>query len=128
VRFGTGLAAGRRWRCWLAGQGPDLDQVVDEDPVSAPDRGSVPAVQACAVPAVASTAVAVFGVAGIAAYVSYWHPYEVVRAHAESGVTTRLEPATIDGLVYASSLVVLYAVRHQLAVPASARWLLAMRR
>jgi hypothetical protein len=58
--------------------------------------------------------------------VSYWHAYEVVRAHGESGVTARLEPATIDGLVYASSMVVLYAARHQLAVPALARWLLAM--
>jgi hypothetical protein len=60
-----------------------------------------------------STAVAVLGVAGIAAYVSYWHAYEVVRAHAEDGVTARLEPATIDGLVYASSMVVLYAARHR---------------
>jgi hypothetical protein len=40
-------------------------------------------------------------------------------------VTARLEPATIDGLVYASSMVVLYAARHRLAVPALARWLLA---
>lgn len=73
-----------------------------------------------------STAAAVVGVAGIAAYVSYWHAYEVVRAHGESGVTARLEPATIDGLVYASSMVVLYAARHRLAVPALARWLLAL--
>jgi len=73
-----------------------------------------------------STAAAVLCVAGIAAYVSYWHAYEVVRAHGESGVTARLEPATIDGLVYASSMVVLYAARHQLAVPALARWLLAL--
>jgi hypothetical protein len=65
-------------------------------------------------------------VAGIAAYVSYWHAYEAVRAHGESGVTARLEPATIDGLVYASSMVVLYAARHQLVAPALARWLLAM--
>jgi Protein of unknown function (DUF2637) len=73
-----------------------------------------------------STAVAVLGVAGIAAYVSYWHAYEVVRAHGETGVTARLEPTTIDGLVYASSMVVLYAARHRLAVPALARWLLAL--
>jgi len=73
-----------------------------------------------------STAVAVLGVAGIAAYVSYWHAYEVVRAHGEDGVTARLEPATIDGLVYASSMVVLYAARHRLAVPALARWLLGL--
>jgi Protein of unknown function (DUF2637) len=73
-----------------------------------------------------STAAAVLGVAGIAAYLSYWHAYEVVRAHGESGVTARLEPATIDGLVYASSMVVLYAARHRLPVPALARWLLAL--
>ena len=41
-------------------------------------------------------------------------------------MTARLEPATIDGLVYCSSMVVLYAARHQLRVPALARWLLAL--
>ncbi len=41
---------------------------------------------------------------------------------AQSGLTARLEPATIDGLVYASSMVVLYAARHRLPVPALARW------
>ena len=41
-----------------------------------------------------STAVAVLAVAGIAAYVSYWHAYAVVRAHGESGLTARLKPAT----------------------------------
>jgi Protein of unknown function (DUF2637) len=51
-----------------------------------------------------STAAAVLAVAGIAAYVSYWHAYAVVRAHGESGITARLEPATIDGPVYASSM------------------------
>src|SRR5690242_7719816 len=59
-----------------------------------------------------STAAAVLAVAGIAAYVSYWHAYAVVRAHGETGITARLEPATIDGLVYASSVVVLFAGRH----------------
>ena len=49
-----------------------------------------------------STAAAVLAVAGIAAYVSYWHAYAVVRAYGGSGITARLEPATIDGLVYAS--------------------------
>ena len=73
-----------------------------------------------------STAVAVLAVAGIAAYVSYWHAYTVVRAHGESGITARLEPATIDGLVYASSMVVLYAARHRVAVPSLARWLLGL--
>jgi hypothetical protein len=64
-----------------------------------------------------STAVAVLAVAGVAAYVSYWHAYAVVRAHGGSGITARLEPATIDGLVYASFMVVLYAARHRLPVP-----------
>ena len=73
-----------------------------------------------------TTAAAVIGVAGIAAYVSYQHAFEVVRAHGESGLTARLEPATIDGLVYSSSMVVLYAARHRLPVPALARWLLAL--
>ena len=73
-----------------------------------------------------STAAAVLAVAGIAAYVSYGHAYAVVRAHGETGITARLEPATIDGLVYASSMVVLYAARHRLPVPSLARWLLAL--
>jgi Protein of unknown function (DUF2637) len=73
-----------------------------------------------------STAAAVLAVAVIAAYVSYWHAYAVVRAHGESGITARLEPATIDGLVYASSMVVLYAARHRVPVPALARWLLGL--
>jgi Protein of unknown function (DUF2637) len=73
-----------------------------------------------------STAMAVLAVAGVAAYVSYWHAYAVVRAHGESGITARLEPATIDGLVYASSMVVLYAARHRLPVPGLARWLLGL--
>jgi Protein of unknown function (DUF2637) len=73
-----------------------------------------------------STATAVLAVAGIAAYVSYWHAYAVVRAHGESGITAQLEPATIDGLVYASSMVVLYAARHRMPVPCLARWLLGL--
>jgi hypothetical protein len=73
-----------------------------------------------------STAVAVLAVAGVAAYVSYWHAYAVVCAHGETGITARLEPATIDGLVYASSMVNLYAARHRFPVPALARWLLVL--
>jgi Protein of unknown function (DUF2637) len=72
-----------------------------------------------------STAAAVLAVAGIAADVSYWHAYAVVRAHGETGITARLESATIDGLVYASSMVMLYAARHRVPVPSLARWLLA---
>jgi hypothetical protein len=71
-----------------------------------------------------SAAAAVLAVAAIAAYVSYWHAYAVVRAHGETGITAQLEPATIDGLVYASSMVVLYAARHRVPLPCLARWLL----
>jgi len=73
-----------------------------------------------------STVAAVLTVAGIAAYVSYWHAYAVVRAYGESGITARLEPATIDGLVYAASMVILHAARHRIPVPALARWLLGL--
>ena len=69
---------------------------------------------------------AVLCVSSVAAYVSYWHAYDVVRAHGEREVTARPEPATIDGLGYASSMVILYAARHRLAVPALARSLLAL--
>jgi hypothetical protein len=44
-----------------------------------------------------STAAAVLAVAAIAAYVSYWHAYAVVRAHGEAGITARLEPVTVQG-------------------------------
>ena len=73
-----------------------------------------------------STAVAVLAVAGIAAYVSYWHAYAVVRAYGETGITARLEPTTIDGLLYASSMVVLSAARHRVPVPSLARWLFGL--
>jgi Protein of unknown function (DUF2637) len=58
-------------------------------------------------------------VAGIAAYVSYRHAYAVVRAHGETRITARFEPVTLDGLVYASSM--LYAARHRVPVPCLAR-------
>jgi hypothetical protein len=73
-----------------------------------------------------STAAAVLAVAGIAAYVSYGHAYAVIRGHGQTGITARLEPATIDGLVYASSMMVLYAARHRVRVPSLARWLLVL--
>jgi len=73
-----------------------------------------------------STAAAVLAVAAIAAYVSYGHAYAVVRAHGATGITARLESATIDGLVYANSMVVLYAARHRVPVPSLARWLLGL--
>jgi hypothetical protein len=73
-----------------------------------------------------STALAVLGVAGIAAVVSYEHASALVRAHRESGWTGRLIPRTVDGLIYASSLVMLDAARRGARVPALARWLLGL--
>jgi uncharacterized protein DUF2637 len=86
-----------------------------------------PAVSSTADTAIrASTAAVVLAVAGIAAYISYWHACAVVRQYGESGVTALLEPGTIDGLVYASSMVILHAARHRLPVPRLARAMLAL--
>jgi Protein of unknown function (DUF2637) len=102
-----------------AGLSADGRPPVGDDPPAPSPRGIDRAIRL-------STVAAVLAVAGIAAYVSYWHAYAVVRAHGETGITARLEPATIDGLVYASSMVVLYAARHRVPVPSLARWLLAL--
>lgn len=73
-----------------------------------------------------STALAVLGVAVVAAVVSYQHSYEVVRAHGESDPTAHLVPLTVDGLIYASSMVLLHSARRDLPPPALARWLLSV--
>ena len=73
-----------------------------------------------------STGLAVLGVAGIAAVVSYEHARALVRAHGESGWTGRLIQLTVDGLLYASSMVMLDAARRGARVPALARWLLGL--
>jgi hypothetical protein len=73
-----------------------------------------------------STALAVVGVAVVAAVVSYEHVSDLVRAHGESGWTGRLIPLTVDGLIYASSMVMLDSARRGAQVPALARWLLGL--
>jgi Protein of unknown function (DUF2637) len=73
-----------------------------------------------------STAFAVLGVAAVAAVASYEHAYDLVRAHGESGWTARLVPLTVDGLIYASSMVMLDSARRKIPVPALARWLLGL--
>jgi Protein of unknown function (DUF2637) len=70
-----------------------------------------------------TTAVAVMGVAAVA---SYEHAYDLVRAHGEAGWTARLVPLTVDGLIYASSMVMLDCARREVPVPALARWLLGL--
>ena len=73
-----------------------------------------------------STALAVLGVAVVAAVASYEHAYDLVRAHGESGWTARMVPFTVDGLIYASSMVMLDSARRKVMVPPLARWLLGL--
>jgi hypothetical protein len=54
------------------------------------------------------------------------HVYDLVRAHGEVGWTARLVPLTVDGLVYASSMVMLDPARRNAPVPGLARWLLGL--
>jgi Protein of unknown function (DUF2637) len=53
------------------------------------------------------TALTVLGVAVVAAVASYVHAYDLVRAHRETAWTARTVPLTVDGLIYASSMVML---------------------
>jgi len=73
-----------------------------------------------------STALAVLGVAAVAAVASYEHAYDLVRMHGEAGWTARLVPLRVDGLIYASSLMMLDSARRKTPVPALARWLLGV--
>jgi len=73
-----------------------------------------------------TTAGAVVGVAAVAAVASYEHAYALVQAYGESGWTGRLIPLTVDGLIYASSMVMLDSARRGVRVPALARWLLGL--
>jgi hypothetical protein len=73
-----------------------------------------------------ATALAVLGVAAVAAVASYEHAYDLVRAHGQAGWTARLVPLTVDGLIYASSMVMLDSARRKALVPALARWLLGL--
>jgi hypothetical protein len=70
-----------------------------------------------------STSLAVLGVALIAAVVSYEHASALVRAHGEGRWTARLIPLTMDGLIYANSMVMLDSARRGVPVPVLARWL-----
>lgn len=73
-----------------------------------------------------TTALAVIAVAGVAAIISYQHAYELVRSHGESGMTARLLPFTVDGLIWAASMVVLDASRRNQRVPRLAQWSLGV--
>lgn len=51
-----------------------------------------------------TTVLAVVAVAVVAAVISYQHACELVRPHGESGLTARLLPFTVDGLIWAASI------------------------
>jgi len=52
---------------------------------------------------------------------SYDHAYDLVRAHGESGWTAHMVPLWVDGLIYASSMVMLDSQRRsRIRVRASA--------
>ena len=69
-----------------------------------------------------TTALAVVAVAVVAAIISYQHAYELVRSHGESGMTARLLPFTVDGLIWAASMVALDVSRRNRPVPRLAAW------
>ncbi|URN05494.1 DUF2637 domain-containing protein [Actinomadura madurae] len=73
-----------------------------------------------------TTALAVVAVAAVAAVISYRHAYELVHAHGESGPTARLVPFTVDGLIWAASMVILDASRRRQPAPPLAKWSLAV--
>jgi hypothetical protein len=71
-----------------------------------------------------TTALAVATVAAVAAVISYRHAYELVSTHGETGITARLLPFTVDGLILAASMLILDANRRNHPVPPLARWCL----
>ena len=71
-----------------------------------------------------TTALAVATVAAVAAVISYRHAYELVSSHGESGLTARLVPFTVDGLILAASMLILDASRRNQPAPPLARWCL----
>ena len=58
-----------------------------------------------------STIGAVSVIALVAAFVSYRHALQVVTEHGESGTLAKAYPLTIDGLIFAASMVLLDAAR-----------------
>ena len=72
-------------------------------------------------------ALAVATVAAVAAIIGYRHAYELVSTYGESGLTARLVPFTVDGLILAASLLILDASRRNQPVPPLARWCLGAR-
>jgi hypothetical protein len=73
-----------------------------------------------------TTVAAVLAIASVAAWVSYEHALAVVRAYGETGAVGYAYPATIDGMIYVSSMAMLDSARRGLHTPALARWMLGV--
>ena len=71
-----------------------------------------------------TTVLAVAAVTAVAAVISYWHAYELVCSHGESGLTARLVPFTVDGLIWAASMLILDASRRHRPTLALVWWCL----
>ena len=69
-------------------------------------------------------AAVVCAVAAFAAVVSYSHIYGLGRAHGQDGTAARLLPLSVDGLILASSLVLLHEARNGRDAPGLARFML----
>jgi Protein of unknown function (DUF2637) len=64
-----------------------------------------------------STVLAVLGVAAVAAVAACERASDLVRAHGEAGWTARLVPVAVDGLICASSMVMVDSARREAPVP-----------
>jgi hypothetical protein len=62
-------------------------------------------------------ALAVVAVAGFAAVVSYSHFFSLGRMHGQDGTSARLTPLSVDLLILAASLVLLWAARNSVNAP-----------
>lgn len=73
-----------------------------------------------------TTAAVVVGVAVLAAYVSYRHALHLAIGHGEPVSTAMAAALTVDGLIFAASMVMLHAARHRLPKPLLAYALLGV--
>lgn len=64
--------------------------------------------------------------ATVAAVVSYDHAYALLREYGEDGWTARLVPLTVDGLIYASSMVLLPSARRMTGLPRARRQVIVL--
>src|ERR1035438_7838379 len=71
-----------------------------------------------------STGGTVTAVASFAAIISYSHIFDLGIQHGQNGTAGRLLPLSVDGLILAASLVMLYVARAKLPTPLLARLML----